>query len=237
MTSGNTSRQAKASVKYTKENIAKAREFLKDVPKKPQDEFSLHESIYQMKGDINALLKKGYSYEEIAEMLSKLDFNISATTLKQYLSKPPAQKNSRSSNKEDDKKGDTQNNKRKPPGETSSKNNNNNKGNTQNNKRKSPGKNTSNKVSDQVSANTLNQTSGSDEVSTESPSNSEENSTEINTNLGVNSVTNNSDSGVQNNIETNKVSDIDEPQKIVESEAVPAPKSGKRKFGQYATSN
>ncbi|MBD2091832.1 hypothetical protein H6F67_18475 [Microcoleus sp. FACHB-1515] len=65
--------------------IEKAIETLAAVPEKPKEEVSLREAIEFMKETLVQLLDRGYSYEEIAEMLKESEIQISGATLKQYL--------------------------------------------------------------------------------------------------------------------------------------------------------
>ena len=66
------------------ENIGHAIALLQDLPEKPKEDLSLREAIVQMQEAIRATLAKGYSYDEIAKMLSDRGIKISALTLKNY---------------------------------------------------------------------------------------------------------------------------------------------------------
>ncbi len=54
--------------------------------KKPKAEFTLRETIYQLRHKLNSALKKGYSYEDLAQILESQQIIISPRTLQQYLS-------------------------------------------------------------------------------------------------------------------------------------------------------
>ena len=54
--------------------------------KKPKAEFTLRETIYQLRHKLNSALKKGYSYEDLAQILESQHITISPRTLQQYLS-------------------------------------------------------------------------------------------------------------------------------------------------------
>ncbi len=66
------------------ENIGHAIALLQDLPEKPKEDLSLREAIVRMQESIRATLSKGYSYDEIAKMLSERGIKISALTLKNY---------------------------------------------------------------------------------------------------------------------------------------------------------
>lgn len=73
----------KAKVK--KSNITQAVDLLQDLPKKVKEEHSLREAVKAMYPTIQNVLKKGYSYDEVATMLEKAEIMISGTTLRQYV--------------------------------------------------------------------------------------------------------------------------------------------------------
>ena len=58
---------------------------LEQLETKPKSELNLRESIFFLKDKLNNALKKGYSYQDLSEMLSEQKILISAATLKQYL--------------------------------------------------------------------------------------------------------------------------------------------------------
>ncbi|QYO62540.1 hypothetical protein [Leptolyngbya sp. 7M] len=65
---------------------------LQGLPEKPRENWSLREAVAVLQESISAALAKGYSYEEIAEMLSGKGVQISASSLKSYLSAAKRQK-------------------------------------------------------------------------------------------------------------------------------------------------
>jgi len=62
---------------------------------KPKDELTLRESISLLSDKLHSALKKGYSYQDLAELLETQKILISATTLKQYLSEIDKEKRGR----------------------------------------------------------------------------------------------------------------------------------------------
>ena len=60
-------------------------EKLEQLETKPKSELNLRESILFLKDKLNSALKKGYSYQDLSEILSEQKILISAATLKQYL--------------------------------------------------------------------------------------------------------------------------------------------------------
>jgi hypothetical protein len=59
--------------------------FLTKLPEKPKEDLSLREAIKQLQVQLKDALKKGYSYPDLAEMLTDQGIKISALTLKNYL--------------------------------------------------------------------------------------------------------------------------------------------------------
>jgi hypothetical protein len=68
---------------------------LEQLETKPKSELTLRESILFLKDKLNAALKKGYSYQDLSEILSEQEILISAATLKQYLTDMSRKKSSR----------------------------------------------------------------------------------------------------------------------------------------------
>lgn len=58
---------------------------LEQLEEKPKEELSVRESIYFLRDKLRSALKKGYSYQDLSEILEEQEILISATTLKQYL--------------------------------------------------------------------------------------------------------------------------------------------------------
>ena len=69
-----------------KEKIPEAINALKELKPKELPDVSAKEAIRQMRRYINGALKKNYTYDEIAEVLSGLGINISGSRLKYLLS-------------------------------------------------------------------------------------------------------------------------------------------------------
>ena len=60
-------------------------EKLGQLKEKPKEELTLRESIYFLRDKLKSALKKGYSYQDLSEILEEQGILISASTLKQYL--------------------------------------------------------------------------------------------------------------------------------------------------------
>ena len=58
---------------------------LEQLEQKPKEELSVRESIYLLRDKLLSALKKGYSYQDLSEILAEQEILISAATLKQYL--------------------------------------------------------------------------------------------------------------------------------------------------------
>lgn len=72
-----------------KSTIEENRQRLLNAPIKEKEDFSLQEAIHNMAAEINQILDRGYSYEEIATMLADGGIDIKPTTLRQYLAQVP----------------------------------------------------------------------------------------------------------------------------------------------------
>lgn len=72
-------------------------EKLEQLEQKQQEELTLRESIYLLRDKLRGALKKGYSYQDLSEILEQQGILVSAATLKQYLteSKKEVTKNKR----------------------------------------------------------------------------------------------------------------------------------------------
>jgi hypothetical protein len=66
-------------------SIDHASTFLETLPDKPKEELSLREAVRQLRDQIVGALAKGYSYEELAKVLTEKGIEISPSTLKNYL--------------------------------------------------------------------------------------------------------------------------------------------------------
>jgi hypothetical protein len=72
-----------------KSTIEENRERLLNAPVKEKEDFSLQEAIHDMATEIEQILARGYSYEEVARMLSEGGIDVKPTTLRQYLAQVP----------------------------------------------------------------------------------------------------------------------------------------------------
>ena len=81
-----TKRRSPTSTLVSKVSIAEASSILVDLPEKPKEIWSLREAIDALKDDITLALDRGYTYPEISQMLTTKGVEISASTLKYYLS-------------------------------------------------------------------------------------------------------------------------------------------------------
>jgi hypothetical protein len=79
-----TKSRPKASA-VTRNTVQNAGSFLETLPDKPKEELSLRESMGHLREPIQAALAKGYSYQDLADLLGKQGISISATTLKNYV--------------------------------------------------------------------------------------------------------------------------------------------------------
>lgn len=59
--------------------------FLQSLPEKPKEDLSLREAVEQMRESVRGALAKGYTYQELAAMLTEKGIKISAFTLKNYV--------------------------------------------------------------------------------------------------------------------------------------------------------
>lgn len=68
---------------------------LEKLEEKAKEELSLRESIYFLREQLQSALKKGYSYQDLSQLLEKQEIKVSAATLKQYLTEIEKEKRSR----------------------------------------------------------------------------------------------------------------------------------------------
>lgn len=80
------SKRLPSSVSVSKSALDSATLTLQDLPEKPKENWSLREAVSVLQESISAALSKGYSYEEVAKMLTTKGVDISASSLKSYLS-------------------------------------------------------------------------------------------------------------------------------------------------------
>lgn len=86
------SKKTTVSATVTKSAIDHATSILEDLPEKPKENWSLREAVAHLQVQISSALSKGYSYEEVARMLTERGIEISASSLKSYLSAAKRQK-------------------------------------------------------------------------------------------------------------------------------------------------
>jgi hypothetical protein len=79
-------RRSPTSTLVTKHSIKNAGSILEGLPEKPKEIWSLREAIDALKDEITLALDRGYTYPEISQMLTTRGVEISASTLKYYLS-------------------------------------------------------------------------------------------------------------------------------------------------------
>lgn len=72
-------------VNVTKESIDQVNSILQDLPEKPKEKLSLREAVDHLQDQIKDALAKGYSYEDVAVMLTEQGIKISPSTLKRYV--------------------------------------------------------------------------------------------------------------------------------------------------------
>ncbi|NJN87114.1 MAG: hypothetical protein HC881_13490 [Leptolyngbyaceae cyanobacterium SL_7_1] len=67
--------------------IEQATTALQDLPEKPKEQWSLREAVNLMRDSINDALNKGYTYDEVAAMLTGQGVQINVQSLKYYLTR------------------------------------------------------------------------------------------------------------------------------------------------------
>ena len=72
-------------VRIAAEKLESALNRLDALDVKKQSEYSLRESIKQILPSIQSVIEKGYSFDEVANLLQQDEINISGTTLRQYV--------------------------------------------------------------------------------------------------------------------------------------------------------
>lgn len=65
--------------------IQQAGDLLQKLPEKPKENWSLREAIESLEGSIAQALDRGYSHDEVAELLDEKGISISVSSLKRYL--------------------------------------------------------------------------------------------------------------------------------------------------------
>lgn len=70
---------------FTTKKIDSILKKLDKLPKKEKSEFSLRETIYRFRDKLNRALKRGYSYEDLSNILAEQEVFVSVNMLRQYL--------------------------------------------------------------------------------------------------------------------------------------------------------
>ena len=91
--------KAKPNQKIHVDRLNTALTALDQLESKPKSELTLRESIYFLRDKLNSALKKGYSYEDLSEILAEQEILVSAATLKLYLTEGSKTKKSSSRKK------------------------------------------------------------------------------------------------------------------------------------------
>jgi hypothetical protein len=87
-----TLRRSSSAASISRTSIDQASTALQDLPDKPKEIWSLREAVSVLQESITDALSKGYSYEEVSRMLTQKGVEISASSLKSYLSAARRQK-------------------------------------------------------------------------------------------------------------------------------------------------
>lgn len=86
--------KAKPNQKFHIDKLNTALDKLDQLESKPVEELTLRESIYFLRGKLNSALKKGYTHEDLSEILAEQEIIVSAATLKLYLTEASKSKKS-----------------------------------------------------------------------------------------------------------------------------------------------
>lgn len=86
------SKRLPSSVIISPSVLSNASSVLESLQEKPRASWSLREAVLVLQESISAALSKGYSYDEVAKILSDKEVSISASSLKSYLSAAKRQK-------------------------------------------------------------------------------------------------------------------------------------------------
>lgn len=87
--------RTKTGQKIPLEKVQATLSQLEQLEEKAKEELSLRESIYFLREKLQSALKKGYTYQDLSEILAQQEIKISAATLKQYLTEIEKEKRSR----------------------------------------------------------------------------------------------------------------------------------------------
>lgn len=85
MTASKSRKRPPGSVLVQQSSIAQAEGLLQKLPEKPKEHWSLREAIESLESPIMQALDRGYSHEEVAELLEEQGISISVSSLKRYL--------------------------------------------------------------------------------------------------------------------------------------------------------
>lgn len=80
-----TKRRSSASANISKAAIDQVGTTLQDLPEKPRENLSLREAVATLQDSITTALDRGYSYEEVVNILSRQGVDITVASLKRYL--------------------------------------------------------------------------------------------------------------------------------------------------------
>ena len=75
----------KRNQKISLETLETTLETLDNLSEKKQKEMTLRQSVHFLRDKLQKALKKGYTYQDLSEILEQQEILISAATLKQYL--------------------------------------------------------------------------------------------------------------------------------------------------------
>lgn len=118
----------KRNQKISLETLETTLETLDNLSEKKQKEMTLRQSVYFLRDKLQKALKKGYTYQDLSEILEQQEILISAATLKQYLTEGGKKVKSKKRSEKLSEKQEV----------VSSKENNKNEGNTQSTESASP---------------------------------------------------------------------------------------------------
>lgn len=85
MAATKTRKRPPGSVVVQQSAIQQAGDLLQKLPEKPKENWSLREAIESLEGSIVQALDRGYSHDEVAELLDEKGISISVSSLKRYL--------------------------------------------------------------------------------------------------------------------------------------------------------
>lgn len=91
--------QTKRNQKIPVDTLQTTLDKLGQLETKPKAELTLRESIYFLRDKLKSALRKGYSFEDLSDILANQEILISAATLKQYLTDIKKESSSRQRNK------------------------------------------------------------------------------------------------------------------------------------------